>query len=70
MYSTEVMTLSGGMILLPSPEIEKFAAQIRGQVLRAGEDGYDEARKIWNAMIDKRPAVIAAAPPRRTSSAR
>lgn len=39
-------------------EIEPFTARIRGQVLRAEEDGYEEARSIWNAMIDKRPALI------------
>jgi FAD/FMN-containing dehydrogenase len=30
-----------------------------GDVLTAGETGYDEARTIWNAMVDKRPALIA-----------
>ncbi|MGC0334843.1 FAD/FMN-containing dehydrogenase [Streptomyces sp. SAI-170] len=31
----------------------------RGQVLRPGEPGYDQARQVFNAMVDKRPAVIA-----------
>src|SRR5581483_12072476 len=58
MNATELRTLSGRTILLPSAEIEHFAAQIGGQVLRAEDDGYDSALVSWNAMIDKRPALI------------
>ena len=38
---------------------EKFKADLRGELLRPGDAGYDDARKIWNGMIDKRPAFIA-----------
>ncbi len=28
--------------------------QLSGRLLRAGDDGFDDARTIWNAMIDRR----------------
>jgi FAD/FMN-containing dehydrogenase len=58
MDATEMKTLEGGTINLPITEIERFAAQIQGQVLHSDIDDYDSARAIWNAMIDKRPALI------------
>src|SRR5262245_41698844 len=31
----------------------------RGALLRPGEEGYEEARRVWNGAIDRRPALIA-----------
>lgn len=47
------------MKTLPSESIDKFKAQFRGEVLVPGGASYDKVRQIWNAMIDRRPALIA-----------
>lgn len=39
--------------------ISDFAKTLRGPLLRPGDDTYDAARRVWNAMVDKRPALIA-----------
>jgi FAD/FMN-containing dehydrogenase len=38
--------------------VEAFAAGVRGRVLAPGDEGYEEARAIWNGLIDRRPALI------------
>ncbi|WP_254543801.1 FAD-binding oxidoreductase [Halomarina pelagica] len=44
---------------LTGEEIAAFEAGFGGEVIRPDDPGYDEARRIWNGMIDKRPALIA-----------
>jgi FAD/FMN-containing dehydrogenase len=39
--------------------IETLKARMRGPVILPEDPGYDDARSIWNAMIDKRPGAIA-----------
>jgi FAD binding domain-containing protein/berberine-like enzyme len=43
----------------PVPDIAQLRATLRGPVVTADDPGYDEVRKLYNAMINKRPAVIA-----------
>jgi FAD/FMN-containing dehydrogenase len=38
--------------------LESLADRVRGPVLEPGEEGYDEARRVWNARIDRHPAAI------------
>jgi FAD/FMN-containing dehydrogenase len=40
------------------PEIGEFKAGLRGELIRPADTGYDTARKIFNAMIDRRPDFI------------
>ena len=37
---------------------EVLGEQVEGEVLVSGQPGYDDARAIWNAMIDRKPALI------------
>ena len=39
--------------------IEAFGAQMRGALVRPGDAEYETARRVYNGMIDKRPALIA-----------
>lgn len=50
-------------VIKAAPELEESAVQtldagLRGEMLRPGDTGYDEARAIWNGLIDRRPALI------------
>jgi FAD/FMN-containing dehydrogenase len=38
--------------------VETLRGQIRGSVLEAGDNGYEQSRKVYNAMIDRKPRVI------------
>jgi FAD/FMN-containing dehydrogenase len=40
-------------------EVEALREQLSGELLGPNDKGYDEARTIWNATIDRRPALIA-----------
>lgn len=39
--------------------VEALRQRLHGGILLAGDEGYDIARRVWNGMVDKRPALIA-----------
>ena len=58
MNDLNLTTLDGGLATVSAPVLDAFAASLRGQLLNAGDAGYDDARNVWNAMIDRRPGLI------------
>ncbi len=59
MAELKVKTLNGKDALINGSAVEDFGASLRGELLLSGENGYEEARKIWNGMIDKKPTLVA-----------
>ena len=52
-------TLTGGATTLSVADVESLAGALRGRLILPGQADYDGARRVWNAMIDRRPALIA-----------
>ena len=53
------MSLSTPTAVTAHADFDELAAQLRGSLTRPSDAGYDAARAVYNAMIDKRPAAIA-----------
>ncbi|MBN1362906.1 MAG: FAD-binding oxidoreductase [Sedimentisphaerales bacterium] len=47
------------LVALSIRAIEKLGQALRGELIEPGDVGYDEARKVWNGLIDKWPVAIA-----------
>ncbi len=45
--------------MISSSTIQKFSDTLHGRLIRPDDPEYDETRALWNAMVDKKPALIA-----------
>lgn len=51
--------LSGAATTLERAAVQELRASLHGTLLTADQEGYAVARRVWNGMIDKHPALIA-----------
>ena len=58
MTDVKVLTRRMDTVTLSEEDIRILAERLRGHVLLPGDAGYAEARRVWNAMIDRKPALI------------
>jgi FAD/FMN-containing dehydrogenase len=58
MGEIRIRSNKSGEVSLNESDVSAFRSGLKGRLLYAGDDGYDDARTIWNAMIDRHPAMI------------
>lgn len=58
MTTIHLKSLSNDTITIAAEAADALRRSLRGPVCLPGDPGYEEARSLWNAMIDRRPAMI------------
>ncbi|WP_019529675.1 FAD-binding oxidoreductase [Dasania marina] len=56
--NTIIKQLDNSTITIAQPELDPLASALRGELLSPAHADYQQARQVWNGMIDKRPALI------------
>jgi FAD/FMN-containing dehydrogenase len=58
MARVSIATRGGTTATVEESTLQDLRSKLQGQLLQPGDPGYDDARTIWNAMIDRKPALI------------
>ncbi len=57
--NVDAVGLDGLQVTLTAADVKDLSAALHGELLAPGQEGYDAARRVWNAAFDKKPALIA-----------
>lgn len=55
---TKALTINGQLVDVDDASLEALRTEVLGPVILPADREYDEVRKVWNGMIDRRPALI------------
>jgi FAD/FMN-containing dehydrogenase len=55
----DIITLDGALTSVGAAEITTLRDKLRGRVILVDDADYDNARRVWNGNVDRRPALIA-----------
>lgn len=58
MDNLNVVGKNNTMVPVSATALESLRSSLRGSMLFPGDDGYEKSRTVWNAMIDRRPALV------------
>jgi FAD/FMN-containing dehydrogenase len=53
-----MITQAPGNVVLDDATVQDLRSRIRGELIRPGDPGYEQARSVYNGMIDRHPALI------------
>ena len=59
MENLKFRTITDESITLQGQSVKELEEKLRGSLIQPQDEGYDELRAVWNAMIDRKPALIA-----------
>ncbi len=54
----DAVTPDGRGVTLPRSIVQELGQSLRGNLILPGHPAYDPARRVWNAQMDRRPALI------------
>ena len=58
MKDLRIKTTTGTETVLGEATIEDFGSRLDGELIRPGDEGYEDTRQLWNGMIARKPALI------------